>query len=117
MFVDRVKISVKGGRGGDGGNGAVAISASSFIVSGTGTAVSINITGGSGGQTGRRGGCHENNHGDGPLDKGSANDGDYGAAGVSATAFSNECVISDSSFIIVAQSGANGVVDTTLNQS
>lgn len=108
---------VRGGTGGKGGDGSVAIFASSFIVNGQAEKTSINVVGGSGGQTGRRGGCHENDHGDGWADLGWAKDGYEGTAGSGASAFSDECVVTDSSNIIVAASGTDGMVDTSLNQS
>ncbi len=105
---------VKGGTGGNGGDGAVAISASSFTALGTGK---INISGGSGGKTGQRGGCHENDHGGGMFDAGSATDGDEGTPGDGASAFSGSCVVTDTSHSITAVNGLAGEVDTSLNQS
>lgn len=109
--------TVKGGRGGNGGHGAVAISALKFSITTSNIdTVQINLIGGNGGKTGKRGGCHENEHGAGLFEGGSATDGDYGTAGSGATAFYTNCIIEGYLDLIVYQNGENGVVDINLNE-
>lgn len=108
--------NVKGGKGGDGGDGAVAISSSTFVVLNTEKVCSINVAGGSGGKTGKRGGCHNNEHGTGWLEPGQAYDGDNGIAGSGGSAFSQNCVITDVYNIIESAQGSKGIVDSSLNQ-
>lgn len=103
---------VKGGRGGNGGNGGTAISANLFVVSDTASNISVTLTGGNGGNTGRPGGCHSDTHN---AWNQHAFDGDNGTPG-SASVYSSGCEVIDLSSVIVAVNGINGNVDTEVNQ-
>ena len=103
---------VKGGRGGNGGNGGAAISANLFVVSDTASNISVTLTGGNGGDTGMRGGCHSDTHNAWYQH---ASDGDNGTPG-STSVYSSGCEVIDPSSVIIAVNGINGNVDTALNQ-
>lgn len=107
--------TVAGGNGGNGGNGAMAVSASTFIVIDSENVVSVTISGGNGGQTGKRGGCHSDDHGDW-TGNGNAKDGSNGTPGNGGLAISAGCVVTDPIGVVVSTDGTFGTIDSSLNQ-
>ena len=103
---------VKGGTGGAGGNGAVAIDVKAIEITGG----ELYATGGDGGDSGKRGGCHNNEHGTGKFEAGSASDGDYGAAGEGGLGVSSGCDISGDKLQVFNTAGQKGTVNEELNQ-
>lgn len=110
--------NVYGGKGGDGGDGGNGITADALTIADA-NVIQVSIAGGTGDQTGRRGGCHDDDHSGWVFATGTthAYDGDCGTAGRGATALSDECMVTDPANVIIATNGTDGVVDTSLNQS
>ena len=107
---------VNGGRGGNGGHGGAAIVAEALSIANNNTAQVI-ATGGTGGQTGRRGGCHDDDHsGYVPFYNTYAYDGAAGTPGNGGAGVSADCVIADPLNALVSQNGATGAIDWNLNQ-
>ncbi len=110
------KGTVRGGTGGTGGNGGTAISANTLTITSQ-SFTPTSLIGGNGGNSGKRGGCHSDEHeADGWFNDGKASDGYNGVAGNGGLAISSNCIVTDILNIIEAQDGSNGAVDTSLNQ-
>ena len=103
---------VKGGTGGNGGDAGFGIVAEIITVHDN-VNVNVSLTGGTGGYTGRRGGCNKDQH-QGMFTE--AKDGDKGTPGDGGLALSSTCEIIDPAKKIVATNGETGWVDDRLNQ-
>lgn len=106
---------VRGGRGGDGGNAGAGIIANTLTIHDN-SGLYIAANGGIGGYTGKRGGVHKNDHGDGWADAGWAKDGYEGTPGKGNVAISINCEIHDPANKLIAINGEQGWIDTSLNQ-
>lgn len=106
--------NVTGGRGGNGGAGADAIQAGEVqITSGT-----LSAIGGNGGDSGKPGGCHDDDHSDWVFGVGTttATDGSTGTAGKGGKGLSENCTIEGDDNLVTTRQGANGNTTRELNQ-